>query len=150
MGRNKAPPPAPAPAPAPAVGAVPRGTLIVDDEPMIRQIHTSVVEQAGETDIVTASDGVQALEKLAARRFALVLCDMQMPYMDGMEFIGRLRAAEAAAGDGRRAFAVLVSANADEPGCREACLAAGFDEVASKPISLAAVVRALKHARGDE
>ena len=118
---------------------------------MIRQIHTSVVEQAGETDIVTASDGVQALEKLAARRFALVLCDMQMPYMDGMEFIGRLRAAEAAAGDGRRAFAVLVSANVDEPGCRETCLAAGFDEVASKPISLAAVVRALrKHARGDE
>lgn len=64
--------------------------LVVDDDRATRHVLTSVLEQAG-FDVAGAKDGVDALAKLARRRFDLMLLDVWMPRMNGLELLTRLR-----------------------------------------------------------
>ena len=66
-----------------------------------------------------------------------------MPYMDGVELVGWVRAAEIAAGNGRQSFVVAVSANGHDPQCIEECRAAGFDDVVSKPLTVDSIKQLL-------
>ncbi|PKN56429.1 MAG: Fis family transcriptional regulator [Deltaproteobacteria bacterium HGW-Deltaproteobacteria-14] len=66
--------------------------LVVDDEPAIRDSLTSWFEEDG-FDVESAEDARAALSKLDARRFDIVLLDIKMPGMDGMELLKRIRAA---------------------------------------------------------
>lgn len=72
-------------APAPMV-------LVIDDDAMQREILTSLLARAGHTTVLTASDGKDALECMAAygAQIGLVICDLQMPGMDGMELLRRI------------------------------------------------------------
>ena len=70
--------------------ADPPCVLVVDDDPGIRTILQAVLEDAGYT-VETASDGVEALERIAARRPALVLLDLQLPLLTGQEVLAELR-----------------------------------------------------------
>jgi len=63
--------------------------LVVDDEQTIREILSKYITQLG-YEVVTAEDGMHALEKLAALPFDLVLTDLKMPKMDGRELLKRL------------------------------------------------------------
>jgi two-component system chemotaxis response regulator CheY len=64
--------------------------LIVDDSDMVRHFHANILKSAGfETD--HAIDGMDALEKAMRTNYALILCDLNMPRMDGMTFIKELR-----------------------------------------------------------
>ncbi|MFT3917061.1 MAG: response regulator [Anaeromyxobacteraceae bacterium] len=65
--------------------------LVVDDEPTIAETLCMVLEMDGYR-CVTASDGLQALERLPDVSPSLVLLDVMMPVMDGREFLRRLRA----------------------------------------------------------
>lgn len=70
--------------------------LIVDDSSAIRKILARVLQQ---TELVSGSifeagDGIQALEVLRARPVSLVLTDINMPNMDGLEFLKQVRANE--------------------------------------------------------
>ena len=65
--------------------------LVVDDDRATRHVLTSVLEQAG-FDVSGAKDGVDALAKLARRRFDLMLLDVWMPRMNGLDLLTRLRA----------------------------------------------------------
>jgi CheY-like chemotaxis protein len=58
--------------------------LIVDDHPAIREFFADILSPEGE--VVTAVSGNEGLERMAAQYFDVILCDMQMPVMDGMEF----------------------------------------------------------------
>lgn len=62
--------------------------LVVDDDPIVLKLLAKVVERAG-FDVTTARDGVEALE-LAAGGFDVVTTDLDMPRMNGHEFIQRL------------------------------------------------------------
>ena len=64
--------------------------LVVDDDRATRHVLTSVLEQAG-FDVSGAKDGVDALAKLARRRFDLMLLDVWMPRMNGLDLMTRLR-----------------------------------------------------------
>jgi two-component system chemotaxis response regulator CheY len=64
--------------------------LTVDDSPSIRQMIKVVLEPAGHT-VVEAGDGVQGLEKVKASRMDLVITDLNMPVMNGLELIRALR-----------------------------------------------------------
>lgn len=73
----------------------PRGTivysiLVVDDEPELRKQITSILTDKG-YKVAEASNGREALEKLSAVDFPLVLCDVKMPEMDGLEFLKQVR-----------------------------------------------------------
>jgi signal transduction histidine kinase/DNA-binding response OmpR family regulator len=101
--------------------------LVVDDNPINRDVAVGLLAKLG-LDAVAACNGQEALEMLAASRFDLVLMDMQMPQMDGLEATRQLRA---------RGFALPVvglTANAFESD-REACLDAGMDDHSAKPLT---------------
>ena len=67
--------------------------LVVDDEPALRELYTEVLQGAG-YEVSTASDGAEALDRLHAESFDLLLLDIWMPRMNGLEVLGRLREQE--------------------------------------------------------
>lgn len=67
--------------------------LIVDDEPDIALILKLQLEDAG-YETVRARDGVEALEAVAAEKFSLIMLDIKMPRMDGLEVLSRIGGAE--------------------------------------------------------
>jgi diguanylate cyclase (GGDEF)-like protein len=69
----------------------PQLILCVDDDEDVRQILQEVVGHLGHTG-ATAADGLDALEKLTADHFDIVITDLKMPEMDGIELIRRIRA----------------------------------------------------------
>lgn len=81
---------------------------------------------------VTANDGVEAVEAVRKRTFSLILMDIQMPNMDGMEATRTIREIGGAMGS---VPVVAVTANSS-PGHREACLAAGMNEYITKPVKV--------------
>ena len=64
--------------------------MIVDDDPHIRQLAAVFLKDEG-YDIVQASDGVEALNKLETTKVDLIVLDIMMPNMDGWEFCGQVR-----------------------------------------------------------
>ena len=65
--------------------------LLVDDSRTIRNIQKNVLKQLGHTDIMEAEDGVQALARLAEQMADLLLVDWNMPNMDGITLIRKIR-----------------------------------------------------------
>ncbi len=68
--------------------------LIVDDSSAVRMILRRVVmhSELAVTNVSDACDGVEALAKMHSEKFGLVLCDVNMPNMDGIEFLEKVRA----------------------------------------------------------
>jgi chemotaxis protein histidine kinase CheA/CheY-like chemotaxis protein len=83
--------------PMPRVGAQyqPSGPylLVVDDSPSVRRVVSNMLKANG-WEVVTARDGVEALEQIARERPAAVLLDIEMPRMDGYELMASIRAQE--------------------------------------------------------
>jgi EAL domain-containing protein (putative c-di-GMP-specific phosphodiesterase class I)/ActR/RegA family two-component response regulator len=67
----------------------PNSVLVIDDDPMQREILTSILDRAGQASVLTAANGKEALETMAefGAQIGLVVCDLQMPGMDGMELL---------------------------------------------------------------
>ena len=102
--------------------------LLVEDEPINREV---VLELLRETGLVihTAVDGMEALRLAAERQFDLVLMDVQMPRMDGLEATRQLRRM----GGWHEVPIIAMTANAFEED-RNACLTAGMSGFVSKPV----------------
>ncbi len=107
--------------------------LIVDDEPIARRVLSRMVEILG-ANWIEAANGREALEVLDARGVDLVLMDIQMPQMSGIEVVERLRA-----GAGPNRDTPVVAVTGDVTRHRREYITLGFDDYANKPISLAAV-----------
>lgn len=67
--------------------------LVVDDSPTIRALLSFILKTAG-FETRTASDGIEALETIYLNDFDLLVCDINMPKMDGLTLIKTLRAQE--------------------------------------------------------
>jgi DNA-binding NtrC family response regulator len=67
--------------------------LIVDDEPSVRLVFRTTLESSG-YDVSEASDGQAALDLIQEREFDVVLLDLRMPQLGGMEILERLRAVD--------------------------------------------------------
>ena len=65
--------------------------LVVDDSLTTRSLEKSILEAHG-FQVSVAVDGIEALEKLGARKFDLVITDVMMPRMDGMQLLDRIKA----------------------------------------------------------
>jgi CheY-like chemotaxis protein len=104
--------------------------LIAEDNPVNQLLISRLLEKRGHA-IKVAGNGRLALESLQEAAYDLVLMDVQMPEMDGMEATRLLRESESKTG--RHITVVGVTAHA-MAGDRERCLEAGMDGYLSKPI----------------
>ena len=105
--------------------------LIAEDNALNRRLTSAMLQRLGHT-FVFAHDGREAVERVRAERFDLVLMDVQMPEMDGLTATRTIRAEEAAAQRDRLPIiAVTAEAMIHD---REKCLAAGMDDYLVKPL----------------
>jgi signal transduction histidine kinase/AmiR/NasT family two-component response regulator len=114
--------------------------LVVEDNPVNQQLAIRLLEKWGHRATL-AADGQVALDALEERRFDVVLMDVQMPVMGGIEATREIRRREAAQGKPRRPI-IAMTANAMQ-GDREACLEAGMDDYIAKPIKSADLAKLL-------
>jgi signal transduction histidine kinase/ActR/RegA family two-component response regulator len=113
--------------------ALPR-VLLVEDNPINQEVARAMLDQLGAHTTIVA-DGRAAVAAFERERFDVILMDLQMPVMDGLEATRRIREAEGATGAARTPI-VAVTANALS-GERERCLAAGMDDYVVKPFTFA-------------
>jgi signal transduction histidine kinase/CheY-like chemotaxis protein len=119
--------------------------LVAEDNEINALLARVLLTRLGHHPVI-AGHGEAAVESWAAARAAgqpydLVLMDVQMPGMDGLQAARRIRAAEAAAGDRSvRILALTANAQAED---REACLAAGMDGLLVKPLDRERLCEAL-------
>ena len=104
--------------------------LLVEDNEVNRVLATTILARLGHQATV-AEDGAEAVELCTRARFDLVLMDMQMPGMDGLQATVCIRALDSPM---RRVPVIALTANALQ-GDRERCLAAGMDDYLTKPFN---------------
>jgi len=105
--------------------------VLVAEDNRINQIVTSRLLEKNGFQVVVANNGQDALDMLKTQSIELVLMDVQMPVMDGLEATRRIRAGEAQSG--RHLPILAMTANAME-GDRDLCLKAGMDGYLAKPV----------------
>ncbi|MBU1375438.1 MAG: response regulator [Alphaproteobacteria bacterium] len=112
--------------------------LVADDNPINQAVARAVLEAAG-VDVQCVSDGAEALERLRIEAFDLVLMDVNMPIMDGVEAVSRIRAGQAGPAD-----VPIMALTADAmPGEESRLKALGFDALQHKPVQPAALINAI-------
>ncbi|MGF1450016.1 MAG: response regulator [Opitutales bacterium] len=105
--------------------------LLVEDNPMNRKVASLLLKSMGHRSSF-AENGREGLERLRENRFDIVLMDLQMPVMDGIEAARRIRQGEAGASRSEIPI-VAVTAN-DSPGNRKLIRDAGIDDCLPKPL----------------
>jgi CheY-like chemotaxis protein len=121
---------------------LPLRILLAEDNAVNQKLALALLDRLGYSADV-ASDGREALEALERQTYDVVLMDIQMPELDGLEASRRICERWPA---GERPRIVAMTANA-MPEDREACLAAGMDDYVAKPIRPEVLAEALRKVR---
>ena len=106
--------------------------LVAEDNKVNQVIVGRVLDKAGHTAAMVGN-GREALSALEEQEFDLMLCDMQMPEMDGFAAMAQIREKELASG---RHLPIIALTAHSMKGDEERCLAAGADRYVSKPINI--------------
>ncbi|MFV0622723.1 response regulator [Sphingomonas sp. ac-8] len=112
--------------------------LFVEDDAMNRRVVRDMLDVAGAT-MVEADRAEEGFRRIDEEDFDVVLVDLRMPGMDGLEAIGRIRARP----DAKRNLPLIVVTADTAPDLRDRCLAAGADEVLFKPVAMDALFDAI-------
>jgi CheY-like chemotaxis protein/HPt (histidine-containing phosphotransfer) domain-containing protein len=127
-----------------SANALPR-VLLAEDNPINRRLVTAMLEKRGHK-VVSVDNGRAAVEAVGMHQdFGIVLMDLQMPEMDGLDATATIRAGEA--GTGQHLPIVALTAHAMK-GDRERCLAAGMDAYLAKPIRTADLIALIDQLTG--
>lgn len=112
--------------------------LLAEDNEVNQEVARELLQQAGiQVDI--ANNGQEALDLLSRQTYAIVLLDVQMPVMDGLEVASRIRA------DSRYAQLPIIAMTASVlPEDRAECLRVGMNDFIAKPIDVEAMFACLK------
>jgi signal transduction histidine kinase/DNA-binding response OmpR family regulator len=104
--------------------------LLAEDNPVNQKLAARMLEKRGHS-VAVAGNGLEALEALERERFDLVLMDVQMPEMGGLEAAAAIREQEKSTGAHIPIVALTAHAMSDD---RESCLRAGMDDYVTKPV----------------
>jgi CheY-like chemotaxis protein len=117
--------------------------LLAEDNVVNQKVALLMLARLGyRADVV--ANGLEAIEAVTRQRYDLVLMDVQMPEMDGLEAARRILLKWPQRGD--RPWIIALTANAMQ-GDREACIAAGMDDYVSKPIKTEELAAAMARGR---
>ena len=118
----------------------PLRVLLVEDNVVNQKVAVRLLDKLGlSADVV--SDGVEAVENAGRQDYDVILMDVQMPRMDGLDATRAIRGM-----DRHQPYVIMLTANAMESD-RERCLGAGADMYLTKPVSLESLATALESAR---
>jgi CheY-like chemotaxis protein len=134
------------------LGSIPAGIrkarstriLLAEDSPVNQQVARRILEKYGHS-VVIANNGRQALDAAMTQEFDIILMDVQMPEMDGLEATAALRELEEQSG--KHVPVIAMTAHA-MTGDRERCLAAGMDDYLSKPIQISELLKVVDRYAG--
>jgi DNA-binding response OmpR family regulator len=111
--------------------------LIVEDDLAIQSLLSMMLNSHGyETSI--AEHGLKAIELLQRERFDIIICDMMMPFMDGLRFIKWLR------NEVKMDLPVIVLTSVNDPKIREDILNAGATDIIYKPVAVQELFKRLE------
>ncbi len=116
----------------------PARILVAEDTAINRIIVDTMLSQAGHS-VTLANDGAEALEAVCRDEFDLILMDMQMPVMDGLEATRHIRAGA----ENIRDIPIVALTAAVLPNEIERCMQAGMSDFLPKPIVLDALLRTI-------
>ncbi|MFQ5839746.1 MAG: response regulator [Candidatus Methylomirabilales bacterium] len=110
--------------------------LVVDDSATMRQLIGLTLRKVKEATVLEASDGAEAAKRLASDRVDLVVTDIKMPQMDGLQLVSHIRQELKLT-----ELPVIILTTKGEEGDREAGLKAGANAYLTKPLSGAALLQ---------
>ena len=135
----------PAPEPAPAECGQGTAILLVEDNKLNQKVALAMLGKLGYR-VEAVDNGVQAIAAVERAQYRLVLMDIQMPEMDGLEATRRIRAAERAgtlkSGNGLNHLPIVAMTAHALDSDRRLCLEAGMDDVVTKPVKRPDLLRA--------
>ena len=113
--------------------------LVVEDSPTMRQLIVFALSRIRGLTVVEADDGVDALRKLAVGHFDIILTDINMPVMDGLKLVKRVRGDELLKSI---PIVIITTEGAEED--RQRALALGANAYITKPIQAPQVIAKVK------
>jgi two-component system chemotaxis response regulator CheY len=117
--------------------------LVVEDSPPMRKLIVFALSRIRGLTVIEADDGVDALRRIAATKFDIIITDINMPILDGLKLVKRLRADEAY----REVPIVIITTEGGEED-RQRALALGANAYITKPIQAPQVIQLVRDALG--
>ncbi len=118
--------------------------LVAEDDKNNRKVLKEFLEQLGYKDVLTATDGVETMAVLREAPVDMILMDVRMPGIDGIEVTRRIRSGEA--GDQARGVHIVAATAYALPGDREKLMQAGMNDYLRKPFDVREFQSVLRHA----
>lgn len=103
--------------------------LVVEDSPPMRKMIVFALSRVRELDVVEADDGVDALRRIAGTKFDIIITDINMPILDGLKLVKRLRA-----DDNYKDVPIVIITTEGAAEDRQRALALGANAYITKPI----------------
>ncbi|WP_159449825.1 MULTISPECIES: response regulator [Cyanophyceae] len=124
--------------------AYPLRILLAEDNIVNQKVALNILARLG-YGVEVATNGLEVLSRLQSDNYDVILMDVQMPAMDGLEATRQIRQRDARSpqSQGKRPWIIAMTANAMQ-GDRQVCLDAGMDDYLSKPIQVKKLLHALK------
>jgi two-component system chemotaxis response regulator CheY len=113
--------------------------LIVDDDPTTRKLIGLFLKAKGYA-VAYAENGLDGIEKIGIENPNLIITDLNMPYMDGIEFVKSVRADPA-----RSEIPILMVTTEADPEERERAMAVGVNGYLVKPVTAETVTQNIRH-----
>ena len=109
--------------------------LVVEDSPPMRKMIVFALSRVRGLNVIEADDGVDALRRIASTRFDIIITDINMPILDGLKLVKRLRADEA-----YKDVPIIIITTEGAAEDRQRALALGANAYITKPIQAPQVI----------
>ena len=113
--------------------------LVVEDSPMMRQLLVFALARIKKLTVTEAQDGVDGLRKLAQGKFDLIITDINMPVMDGLKLVKRIRSDET-----HKSVPIIIITTEGSAEDRQRAMTLGANAYITKPIQAPQVIAQVK------